>query len=206
VVRGWLHVYLVEQVNAKLTVSVTTQPVVFDMQAVLTVAISEKQAYMISLMAVQPEQGRVYAVLLNVPPPWALVPGELRERGTSRGLKAEMTRQGENEAWTVALKDAADAAHPLEFSAVMRLARLRLGVKSSGRSGRSISARRRLPGEAERGVPGDQRPPGCGDCIWPQPGMAHRDGGETGAPGRQRVGIAPPAWSPKRRAAKCGWT
>ena len=115
------HVYLVEQPAAKLAVTVTAQPGVFDMQAVLTVAIGEKQVSMRALVAVQPEQGRVYSVLLNVPPPWALDAAELRERGTKRGLKAEMTREGENEAWLITLNEAADAAHPLEFSALLKL-------------------------------------------------------------------------------------
>jgi len=115
------HVYLVEQRDAKLAVSVTAQPEVFDTQAVLTVAIGEKQVSMRALVAVQPEQGRVYAVLLNLPPPWTLDATELRERGTNRGLKAEMSREGENEAWAVALNEAADASHPLEFSALLKL-------------------------------------------------------------------------------------
>lgn len=115
------RVYLLEQPDAKLSVSAAAQPVVFDAQTVFTASIDEKQVLLSALVAVQPEQGRVYSVVLNVPPPWTLALAGLRERGTNRGIRAEVAKEGDVEAWTLALNEAADAAHPLEFTAFFRL-------------------------------------------------------------------------------------
>ncbi|MCY3023706.1 MAG: discoidin domain-containing protein [Planctomycetota bacterium] len=114
------RLYLVEQPAAKAVVRVVAQPVVFDTQAVLTAVLDERYVLLRGLFAVRPEDGRVYTLLLNVPPPWTLG-GRLRERATGRGVHAEMSKEGENEAWTVTLNDAADAAHPLELEAIFTL-------------------------------------------------------------------------------------
>jgi hypothetical protein len=116
------HVYLLETSGAKLTVRVKPQPPVFDTQVVSNLLLGERFAILRSAITVRPEQGRVYAVRLLVPAQWQLL--RLAERGTGRGLSAEKESSGTDEAWTIALEQAADPGHAFELDAQFRLREL----------------------------------------------------------------------------------
>jgi hypothetical protein len=113
------RLFLVEGPNARVRVTAAELPAVFDTQAALDVVVDEKRAWMRAVFALQPEQGRVYTARLEVPAGWALL--GVQERNTGRGLSAERIGSGGAEVWHLKLDQAADAAHPLEFLAALRL-------------------------------------------------------------------------------------
>jgi len=113
------RLFLIDTPDAKLTAAATPNEAVFDSQSVMSLVIDEKQVTLRGAFSIHPEQGRVYALRLTVPAPWKLT--SIKERGSKRGTRAEMSREADAEIWSLALTDAADAAHPLELDAVFAL-------------------------------------------------------------------------------------
>jgi len=113
------RLFLLQSPNSSVTARVNLQTPIFDTQGVIDMIVDEKQVFLRALFSVQPEQGRVYNLRLNVPAPWKLT--GLRERATGRGIGAELTREGESETWNIRLADGADAAHPIDLDASFRL-------------------------------------------------------------------------------------
>ena len=113
------RLFLLQTPGAKLTAQTPPRAPLYDTQAMLSLSITERDVTLRAVISLQVEQGRLYRVPLHIPAEWTLV--EAGERGTGRGLQVEETRSGDERAWDLRLREAADERHPLELDLLLRL-------------------------------------------------------------------------------------